>query len=277
MSEAEPVPAQPLPTDGTLAFRIPGHSVIEELLVAHRSDTPRSAVGRLFGARPLGAESAPWYWGALGEREVGVLLPRLGTEWTVLHSVPVGRGSSDIDHVLIGPGGVFTVNTKRHAGQAVWTAKNTLMVSGQRQRHIPNAAYEAKRASKLLSAAVGHPIHVSGMVVVVGAKSLTVREKHPQVAVVTPRQLLRSLSRRRPVLTPEQVSIVSIAAARPETWHKNPQPQSDGGWLESAFNDVSRMVDQARRRRIGWVLALVGTVLATLSGVLPSLLLALVR
>lgn len=278
MHEAQPLPAQAQPTQSTsLTARIPGHSVIEELLTAHRSDPPRSALGRFFGARPLGAESAPWYWGALGEREVGTLLAQLGPEWTVLHAVPVGRGSSDIDHVLIGPGGVFTVNTKRHAGQAVWTAKNTLMVAGQRQRHIPNAVYEAKRASKLLSDAVGHPIHVDGVVVVVGAKSLTVREKHPEIAVVTPRELIRSLRGRKQVLTPERVAILSAAAARPATWHKNPQPQSDGRWLESAFYEVSRTVNQARRRRIGWVLALFGTILATFSGVLPSLLSALVR
>lgn len=277
LSEAEPQTAQPKPSQsGTLTARIPGHSVIEELLAAHRLDPPRSAVGQLFGARPLGAESAPWYWGALGEREVGAFLAQLGPEWTVLHAVPVGKGSSDIDHVLVGPAGVFTLNTKRHAGQAVWTAKNTFMVAGQRQRHIPNAVYEANRARKLLSAAVGHPIHVSGMVVVVGAKSLTVREKHPEVAVVTPRQLLRFLNRRRPVLAPEQVSILSAAAARPETWHRNPQPQTDAGWLESAFYEVSHKVDQARRRRIGWVLALFGTIAATFSGVLPSLLSALI-
>ncbi|WP_299167933.1 nuclease-related domain-containing protein [uncultured Arthrobacter sp.] len=278
MSEAQPLPAQSQPSHSeTLTSRVPGHSVIEELLAAHRLDPPRSALGRFFGARPLGSESAPWYWGALGEREIGALLLQLGPEWTVLHAVPVGKGSSDIDHVLIGPGGVFTVNTKRHAGQAVWTAKNTLMVAGQRQRHIPNAVYEAKRASKLLSAAVGHPIHVSGVVVIVGAKSLTVREKHSEIAVFTPRQLLRSLNHRRPVLTPQQIAILSAAAAQPETWHKNPQPQSDARWLESAFYEVSRKVDQARRRRVGWVLALVGTVLGTISGVLPSLLFALVR
>lgn len=276
MSEAQPLPAQSQPSrSGTLTSRVPGHSVIEELLAAHRLDPPRSPLGRFFGARPLGSGSSPWYWGALGEREVGALLPQLGPEWTVLHAVPVGKGSSDIDHVLIGPGGVFTVNTKRHAGQAVWTAKNTLMVAGQRQRHIPNAVFEAKRASKLLSAAVGHPIQVNGVVVIVRAKSLTVREKHPEIAVVTPRQLLRSLSHRRPVLTPQQVAILSAAATRPETWHKNPQPQRDSSSLEAAFYELCRTVDQARRRRLGWALALVGTVLATLSGVLPWLLSAL--
>ncbi|WP_371261683.1 nuclease-related domain-containing protein [Arthrobacter sp. ov118] len=31
--------------------------------------------------------------------------------------MPVGAGASDVDHVLIGPAGVFTLNTKNHAGQ----------------------------------------------------------------------------------------------------------------------------------------------------------------
>jgi hypothetical protein len=32
----------------------------------------------------------------------------------VLHAVPVGDRGSDIDHVVIGHGGVYTVNTKTH-------------------------------------------------------------------------------------------------------------------------------------------------------------------
>ncbi|MBG6212216.1 hypothetical protein RCH23_000129 [Cryobacterium sp. CAN_C3] len=45
------------------------------------------------------------------------MLSKLGPEWTVLHAVPVGSGSSDIDHVVIGPAGVFTINTKNHTGK----------------------------------------------------------------------------------------------------------------------------------------------------------------
>ncbi|MCE0446144.1 NERD domain-containing protein [Streptomyces tricolor] len=33
--------------------------------------------------------------------------------WHVLHGVPKSNGG-DIDHLLIGPGGVFSLNTKTH-------------------------------------------------------------------------------------------------------------------------------------------------------------------
>ena len=49
----------------------------------------------------------------------------------MLDAVPVGTGSTDIDHVLVGPGGVFTINTKHHLGQPVWVARRTLMVAGE--------------------------------------------------------------------------------------------------------------------------------------------------
>lgn len=126
--------------------------------------------------------------------------------------MPVGTGSTDIDHVLVGPAGVFTINTKNHSGQAVWVAGRTLMVAGKKTRHLYNAASEAARAAKLLSAATGTTVTVSGVVVIVEPKTLTVKAVPDQVSVVTERRLLRWLKRRRHVLDPEQVS--QIAAVR---------------------------------------------------------------
>jgi hypothetical protein len=45
-------------------------------------------------------------------RAVAKGLPKLDEAWRVLHSVPVGSRDSDIDHVVIGPGGVYTINAK---------------------------------------------------------------------------------------------------------------------------------------------------------------------
>ncbi len=43
--------------------------------------------------------------GANGEETVGARLEKLVKHgWHVLHSIPVGKGDSDIDHLLIGPG-----------------------------------------------------------------------------------------------------------------------------------------------------------------------------
>ncbi|GAA4038989.1 hypothetical protein GCM10023063_25360 [Arthrobacter methylotrophus] len=120
---------------------------------------------------------------------MGKILQRLGPEWTVLHAVPIGAGTSDIDHVLIGPAGVFTLNTKNHAGQSVWAAGRTLMVAGKKQRHLQNASYEAARSAKLLASVANQAVEVTG------------------VAVVTDRQLLRWLNGRPTVLTPGQSNL----------------------------------------------------------------------
>jgi Nuclease-related domain len=53
--------------------------------------------------------------GAQGEEEVGRLLAELpGEQWRVIHDATLGRGN--MDHILIGPPGAFTVETKSHPG-----------------------------------------------------------------------------------------------------------------------------------------------------------------
>jgi hypothetical protein len=53
--------------------------------------------------------------GATGEEQVGGLLDELaGDDWQVIHDASLGRGN--VDHILIGPAGVFTVETKSHPG-----------------------------------------------------------------------------------------------------------------------------------------------------------------
>ena len=53
--------------------------------------------------------------GAAGEEQVGGLLDQLASGgWRVIHDASLGRGN--VDHILIGPPGVFTVETKSHPG-----------------------------------------------------------------------------------------------------------------------------------------------------------------
>jgi hypothetical protein len=57
-----------------------------------------------------------WDRGAEGEEHVGKLLEALVERgWRPVHDVSLGRGN--IDHVLIGPGGLFTIETKSHRGR----------------------------------------------------------------------------------------------------------------------------------------------------------------
>lgn len=53
--------------------------------------------------------------GAVAEEHVGELLDELdGLEWQVIHDATLGHGN--VDHIVIGRAGVFTVETKSHAG-----------------------------------------------------------------------------------------------------------------------------------------------------------------
>lgn len=91
----------------------------------------------------------------------------------------MGAGASDSDHVLIDPAGVFTLITKNHAGHSVWIAGRTLMVACKKQRHLYNASHEAAPAAKRLTRAVNASVDVTGVVVVVAPKSMTIRERPP--------------------------------------------------------------------------------------------------
>lgn len=57
-----------------------------------------------------------WGRGASGEENVGRVLDGLrDSGWFALHDVTLGRGN--IDHVLVGPAGIFTIETKSHRGR----------------------------------------------------------------------------------------------------------------------------------------------------------------
>ncbi|WDF34059.1 nuclease-related domain-containing protein [Arthrobacter agilis] len=273
MSIAEPMHgssgAPAAKTVGLLMRRAPGQSVMEEVLALHDARPPRSRLQRILGVAPLAASASSWYQGALGERVVGRQLAALGPEWKVLHAVPVGEKGADIDHVVIGPTGVFTLNTKHHADQSVWAARGAVLVNGRRQPYIRNAEHEATRAGRLLSAAVCHHVAVQPVIVVVGARRLVVKEKHRSVAVLTSDQLLRALTRRPVVLSPEHISLLAAAAAQPSTWRRSPpvlQPPAD---VVARFAVLEKLVRQARRRRLGWILAAPVAVLASAAGALP--------
>ncbi|MEI2650145.1 MAG: nuclease-related domain-containing protein [Dermatophilaceae bacterium] len=58
-----------------------------------------------------------WLEGAWGEQRTAKALKTLPPEWTVLHDLPTGDGGTNIDHLVIGPGGVFLLDSKHWQGQ----------------------------------------------------------------------------------------------------------------------------------------------------------------
>ena len=221
VSAAEPVrpageaPAVEVPWTDIAATR-PGAAARAKALELRRAALVRTFVARLLGVH---TEERAWRIGADGEEAVAAELARLGDRWRVLHAVPVGERGSDIDHVVVGPGGVFTVNTKHHPRAKVWVGGSTVMVDGRRVPYVRNSRHEARRAARLLTAAGAGPVDVTGVVAVMGARGgLTIRSQPEGVVVTSRRELTRWLAAQPERLTDEEVARVFALARRSDTW-----------------------------------------------------------
>jgi Nuclease-related domain/Excalibur calcium-binding domain len=92
--------------------------------------------------------------GAQGEKATGAILDALQADgWAVLHDVRwPGRPRANIDHIAIGPGGVFVIDSKNWSGQ-IDVRDNTFRSNGRRQDKTVAAAGDAALAvAGLLSA-----------------------------------------------------------------------------------------------------------------------------
>lgn len=197
-----------------LAANQPGQELREKALELRRAAPVKTFIARALGVH---AQERAWRVGANGEEKVAMRLRKLGDGWRVLHAVPVGEQDSDIDHVVIGPPGVFTLNTKNHSGSRVWVAGHSFLVNGQKTDYLRNSRFEAERASKLLSAACGFGVPVEPIIVVM-ATAITVKAQPSDVHVVGRKQIANWLSKLPVLLAPEGVEKIYEQARRGSTW-----------------------------------------------------------
>jgi len=206
-----------------LALRRPGQAAREQ---ADREFADLRARGRVRAwvsrVLDLKTDERAWRTGADGEEAVGSRLERLvGGGWHVLHAVPVGTRGSDIDHVLIGPGGVYTVNTKNRPGAKVWVSRHAIKVDGRATPYLRNSRFEAARAARLLSTALGSQVPVKPVLVILtGTVVPNVRvAQHPEdVAVLTLLDVPRAFQRPPRRFSSDDIERVHAVARRASTW-----------------------------------------------------------
>lgn len=244
----------------SLAHRAPASAVIAEALRLQSDAPSRSRFDRFIGRSPLARDAESWFSGALGEMEVARELAALGPEWRVFHALPVGTHGSDIDHLVIGPAGVFTINTKHHAGRSVWVGERRLMVDGQRTDHLRNSEHEASRAARLLSNALGSTVDVSPLLAIVGARHITEKAKPARVIVLSAARMTRWLRSRPEMLSFDSIEAVAAVAADLWTWNAPTPPEPD---LE-AFARLRADVARARVRCRVWAITIAACAVALL-------------
>lgn len=144
-----------------------------------------AAIGVMLGAdRWYSPQADRWLQGAQGEREVAAVLAELeGDGWRALHDVSLGRGN--VDHILIGPGGIFTIETKSNRGRVSVDRIEPAMLK---------QAYAQKKLLERITGLDVQPLLVFSQAWLVGS----VPARRNGVVVLPARMLQHYFSRRRP-------------------------------------------------------------------------------
>lgn len=187
-----------------------------------RREAAEAAAGIKAGRRFLDAvPESSWNVGLAGEQLVADELRKLAEQdprWGFLNSIPVNANGTAIDHLVIGPGGVYTLRTTHHRDANIWVSGDVVMVNGAPTTYVRSARHEATRATARLFVATGMRVAAYGMVVPVGAASLTVNESPADVVVVNRRRILSFFTSLPTVLDKSTVMSLFEAARDSRTW-----------------------------------------------------------
>lgn len=210
----EPSGAFPAWTD--LAGNLPGQGLLAEAAALRAARPWRCRIARLLNVH---TEERAKRVGAKGEQLVAARLTKLPEGWRTLHAIVRSESGTDVDHLVIGPAGVFTINSKYHRGKRVWVRGSTVKVNGHNQTYVRDMRSEVTIVARLLSSAVGRPVPVRGVVAIICQDFARKGDDDCDVKVIGRKDLAAWLQR-QPTdrLTPAQVSLIFERARRSTSW-----------------------------------------------------------
>jgi hypothetical protein len=149
-------------------------------------------------------DAGAWRRGAVGERRTARLLGPLEREgWAILHDLAVPRSRANLDHLAIGPGGVFVIDSKQYRGRLqldsfgeLWHGRYPLAAT------LRAVEFEADQAAQILP---DPGVAVVPIVAVHGAQVPWGKVVMNGVPVVPARRLPSMLRELPAVLGPERV------------------------------------------------------------------------
>jgi len=133
-------------------------AVIADTIYRSRRDYPRTGTVRLTSA----------------QRRTRRQLAKLGrTGYRAIHSNPIPDSEEQIDHLVVGPAGVFAIDSEdwdRRLAVRTRNARQLWHGPFSKKDRLEHAQWEAQRAADLLSAALGKPVTVRAAMAVYGPR-----------------------------------------------------------------------------------------------------------
>jgi hypothetical protein len=150
--------------------------------------------------------------GERGERHVADVLEDLRIDgYEPIHDIVVDR--FNIDHVLVGPGGVFAIETKYRSGRGQITFRNTegVFVGGRLEEKdcLKQASASAAAVRDLILENCGMREWVTSIVVFVGEWKIKNDWRDTDARVFTPDGLLHYIRSQQPRLTRKDIELIA--------------------------------------------------------------------
>jgi hypothetical protein len=152
-------------------------------------------------------QARTWQRGAHGERHTARLLDRLTCDgYVVFHDLAVPDSPANVDHLVIGPSGVFVIDSKQWTGQVHQGADGLVWHNHYRlDRTLETVRWEAQTVSRALGTSTAALLCVHGAHVQGGGL-------HPQGVAIVPAHLLRSALGYDRVLSDADVDLLATTA-----------------------------------------------------------------
>jgi Nuclease-related domain len=156
-------------------------------------------------------DARAWQRGATGERRTARLLDPLARHgWAVLHDLAVPGSRANLDHLVIGPGGVFVIDSKQYRGRLQLDPTGRLRHGRHSLAHTLRAVdFEADQAARVLP---DPGVAVVPIVAVHGTQVPWGKVVTDGVPVVAARRLPGMLRALPLVLGPERVAALADQA-----------------------------------------------------------------
>jgi hypothetical protein len=184
-------------------------------LLAHQAGLARAALAGLAVAALVGwrlrfhpsEQARSWRRGVAGEQQTARLLDRLGRDgYVVLHDLAVPGSPANVDHLVIGPSGVFVVDSKQWTGNVAQGPDGLVWHNHYRlDRALATVRWEAETLGRLLG------VPAAPLLCVHGARVQGGGLRAHGVAIV-PAFLLRSALGYERVLSDADVELVAATA-----------------------------------------------------------------
>jgi Nuclease-related domain len=132
-------------------------------------------------------QARAWQRGAQGERDTARLLDRLGHDgYVILHDLAMPNSPANLDHLVVGPSGVFVIDSKQWTGQVHQSPDGLVWHNHYRlDRTLATIRWQAETLGELLGVPVAPLVCVHGAHIQHGGL-------HAQGVAIVPATLVRS-------------------------------------------------------------------------------------